>query len=90
MENSAEILKQLQGLREQVTDFKYQQKHFEAFFESELGNFTRQLNDLNRREEERDKRVQDLQLWKSNLNGKIFIIGFIIGALVGWVIKKYG
>lgn len=79
MTDGQEILKHIQLLQRQ-------QDRFESHFTSEMGNYTRQIDEMNKCVTEMQREVINLRLWKSNMQGRMFVTGFFSGIMAGIIV----
>lgn len=78
---------------QRVNDQGTQAVRFDSHFQSELGNFSRRLDDLNRDmtsailklnaiQDKKEDRLRAVEQWKSNIEGMIMVLKILIGIMV--------
>lgn len=85
----------LAEIQKELYDLRLQMGLFEGRLKSEHGNMTRHIDDMYKKIERMEAQVHSLQLWKSNVQGREYIKGFVVGALIAittsvivWLITK--
>ena len=91
-----ERLKELTGslatFMQRVNDMERQDVRFDSHFTSELGNYSRRIDEIvrdlhtltvevNKKSDKQEDRVRILELWKSNLEGQIIVLKVLISIL---------